>query len=998
MTASNGWRIVMDQSDLNNLRDELHPFETDVRAAGQELFALAAARRPSLYRGFNGKLLARAMADDGLRTALFQFVDVLPQLTDSRQVAAHLRAYFAQASVPGLTGWLLRMASRPALACAVRRQSNQLAHHFLADQTEAGLAALIAVLAQVPALATVDTVGELVLTEAEADAYQARNLNLLRALPRCGQNPPHLSLKLTALTSRFDPLDAAGTRRRVFARLAPIVAAADKCGATLTVDMEHYELKPLILRLFLDMLDAWPGHWQAAIAVQAYLPETVHDVETLLTAAQRHGRKISVRLVKGAYWDQERAWAAQRNWPLPVFHNKAQTDALFECITQRLLENTDCLHPAIASHNLRSQAVALAWARRLELAPQRWEAQMIYGMAEPLRDAVSAAGVTMRVYVPVGDATVGIAYLIRRLLENTASNSILRRTYVDDDNFEALMTPPALDATSANVDVPTRMKIMDTHSAAQQGNPKDNDAGSFTNLPLIDFSRQDEQATFSASLIQLRTTLPRRHALARAAGHYSARNPADPNEVLGEIDLADAAHADNAVTSAAAAFPAWRDTSVAERVRLMRRVANLMEQERRSLTALIVLEASKSWREADGEMAEAVDFVRYYAAQMERIGGWHETVCFPGEDNRITYAPRGVAVVIAPWNFPLAILAGMTSAALVTGNCAVMKPALPGLLCAHAFLDILHRAGLPPDVCQLLPGDAEVGAQLVADPRIHIVAFTGSRAVGLKILQAANTPASGQRHIKQVVCELGGKNAIVVDTDADLDEAVTGILASAFGYSGQKCSACSRIIAVGNVQARLLPRLADAAAALVWGPPEDPSCEHGPLITEAAQRKAADYIEIGKTEGRVLWQGKAPTPDRSSGCSTGWYVAPTIFVGIKTHHRLAQEEVFGPVLVVLHAPDFDTALDMALDSDYGLTGGVYSRLPSHLVQARERYRIGNLYLNRKITGARVGIQPFGGIALSGTGVQVGGPDYIKQFMWSRCVAVNTMRHGFIPNE
>ena len=973
----------MDCSNLPRL-------EPEVRAAGRELFALAVSRQPGLYRGLNGKLLTRAMVDDGLRTALFQFVDVLPQLADSRQVASHLRAYLAATAVPGLTGWLLRMAARPSLAWVVRRESNRLAQHFLADETDAGLATVIADLARVPALATVDAVGERVLTEAEADTYQIRNLNLLRTLPGAGQRSPHLSLKLTALTSRFDPLDVEGTRSRVFKRLAPIVSVANARGATLTVDMEHYELKPLILRLFCDMLEAWPGRWQPAIALQAYLPETVLDVESLIAAAQRHGRRIGVRLVKGAYWDQERAWAAQRNWPLPVFGNKVDTDAQFERITRRLLENVDCLHPAIASHNLRNQAVALACARCLGLASEHWEAQMIYGMAEPLRDAVASAGVALRVYVPVGDPATGIAYLIRRLLENTASNSILRRTYLEGGDFEALMSPPVTAVQSEEARIQPRTKIMELHSNTRQDMHEDGEAGKFTNLPLIDFSREVEQAAFHAALVKLRTTLPRRYALARSTGRHSARNPANPVEVLGEIDLAGAAHADAAVATALAAFRAWRDTPVAARVRLMRRVADLMEDERRSLSALMVLEAAKSWREADGEMAEAVDFVRYYATQMERLGGWHATVCFPGEDNRIAYAPRGVAVVIAPWNFPLAILAGMTSAALVSGNCVVMKPALPGLLVAHVFLDLLHRAGLPQDVCQLLPGDAEVGAQLVSDPRIHIVAFTGSRAVGLKILQTAYTPASGQRHIKQVVCELGGKNAIVVDEDADLDDAVAGILASAFGYSGQKCSACSRVIAVGGAHQRLLHRLADAAAALAWGPPEDPSCEHGPLITEAAQRKALDYIGIGKAEGRMLWQGTAPTP--------GWYVPPTIFADIRPQHRLAQEEVFGPVLAVLSAPTFDAALDMALDSDYGLTGGVYSRLPAHLLQARQTYRIGNLYLNRKITGARVGIQPFGGIGLSGTGVQVGGPDYLKQFMWSRCVAVNTMRHGFIPNE
>lgn len=967
--------------------------EAEVHAAGRELFSLAAASRPSLYRGINGRMLTWAMADEKLRTALFHFVDVLPQLAAPQQLTSHLHAALDEA---GLINWAGGWLDRPSLAWLVRGQTTRLARHFLAAESDIGLAQAIVQLARVPARVTMDAVGEAVLSEAEADAYRERNLRLLQRLPQLDLHPPHLSLKLTALTPRFDPLDTAGTRRRVFARLAPIVAAAEASGATLTVDMEQRELKPLILRLFLDMLQEWPGPWQAAIALQAYLPETAEDIDLLLAAAQRHGRQLGVRLVKGAYWDQECAWAAQRHWPLPVFRHKAQTDAQYERLTRYLLEHTDSLYPAIASHNLRSQAVALAWARRLALAPARWEAQMLYGMAEPLRDAVAAQGVALRVYVPVGDPAVGITYLIRRLLENTASTSVLRHAYVDGDTFDALIAAPAAEAEAATATDHMRTTTMDTRV-------KDSVIGSaFTNLPLLDFSQAEQQDAMQAALLQVRATLPRHHARPQPAGHYRARNPAKPNEILGEIDLAGAAETDAAIATAVAACPAWRETPVAERVRLMRRVADLMQLERHALTALMVLEVAKSWREADGEMAEAVDFVRYYAAQMEGLGGWHETVCFPGEDNRIAYAPRGVAVVIAPWNFPLAILAGMTTAALVTGNCALMKPALPALLVAHAFHDLLRRAGLPAEVCQLLPGDADIGAQLVADPRIHIVAFTGSRAVGLKILQTANTPAPGQRHIKQVVCELGGKNAIVVDADADPDEAVAGILASAFGYSGQKCSACSRVITVGGVHARLLPRLAEAAAALAWGPPEDPACEHGPLITEAAQRKALDYIGIGKTEGRLLWQGAAPTEGNSAGDassnSAGWYVPPTIFAGITPQHRLAQEEVFGPVLAVLHAPDFDTALDLALDSDYGLTGGVYSRLPAHLTLARQRYRIGNLYLNRKITGARVGIQPFGGIALSGTGVQVGGPDYLKQFMWSRCVAINIMRRGFIPNE
>jgi len=303
--------------------------------------------------------------------------------------------------------------------------------------------------------------------------------------------------------------------------------------------------------------------------------------------------------------------------------------------------------------------------------------------------------------------------------------------------------------------------------------------------------------------------------------------------------------------------------------------------------------------------------------------------------------------------------------------------------------DILLAAGVPADAAQLLPGDAGVGAALVGHADVDVIAFTGSRQVGLQILQAAHTPAPGQRHVKQVVCEMGGKNVIVVDADADLDEAVAGILASAFGYSGQKCSACSRVVALDAVHDRLLARLVAAADALAWGPPEDPAFDHGPLITAAARDKALAYIEIGGREGQLVWQGRVPS-------NGGWYAPPAIFAGIEPHHRLARDEVFGPVLAVLRAGDFRAALAMAGDSDYALTGGVYSRLPPHVAQAVESFRVGNLYLNRRITGARVGVQPFGGIALSGTGVQAGGPDYLKQFLWSRSVSENTMRHGMLP--
>lgn len=977
-------------------------FESEVQRLGQELLAVATQQTPDLYRGINGALLGHCMRNPALATALFRFVDALPQLQRSAQperaIASHLRAYLDDAGASGIIASLLRLAARPSLAGLAQRQVRQLGKHLLAEECAAGLTAVLHRLDSIPAQATVDAVGEAVLSDAEADHYLERNLRLLDFLR---QRPvaPHLSIKLSALTPQFDPLDPLGTRQRVFARLTPLLAVAAECGATITVDMEHYEYKPLIVRLFIDLLEAFPDpRWRPALALQAYLPDSDADLDTVLSAAQHFGRRLGVRLVKGAYWDQEAAWASQRNWPQPTFHEKTHTDWHYERLTGRLLAHTDSLLPAIAGHNPRSQAVALAHARYRGLKPGDWEVQMLLGMGEPLRAALAQAGVAIRVYVPTGNSESGIAYLIRRLLENTASTSVLRQTYVDGSDAEELLDAPLAPpcskpaASAAGRSAPPTLPPglpgkLDEENEADE-------AAAFANLPLLDFSQTSVRLGFTAALSELRRRLPLRHQLdipgctLAAAGHYRASNPAAPEETLGDLELAGPGHADSAVALARFGFPAWAATPVRRRADILRRAARHMQDERYQLAALIVLEAGKNWREADADVAEAIDFLNYYADEMVKLGGWRQTRQFPGEDNRVSYAPRGVAVVISPWNFPLALLAGMSSAALVAGNTVIMKPALPALLVAQHFLRLLRRAGLPHDACQLLPGDAELGARLVADPRVHLIAFTGSRAVGLDILRRAHDPAPEQRHVKQVVCEMGGKNAIIVDDDADLDEAVAGIIASAFGYAGQKCSACSRVIAVAGIHDLLLDRLAAAAAALPWGPPENPANTHGPLINAAARRKARDYIDIGRHEGRLVWQGRVP--------EDGHYVAPSIFADIDAKARLAREEIFGPVLAVLRAADFDSALQLANDSDYALTGGVYSRLPSHLNDARYCYRVGNLYLNRQITGARVAIQPFGGVALSGTGIPAGGPDYLKQFLWSRCISENTMRHGFIP--
>jgi RHH-type proline utilization regulon transcriptional repressor/proline dehydrogenase/delta 1-pyrroline-5-carboxylate dehydrogenase len=396
----------------------------------------------------------------------------------------------------------------------------------------------------------------------------------------------------------------------------------------------------------------------------------------------------------------------------------------------------------------------------------------------------------------------------------------------------------------------------------------------------------------------------------------------------------------------------------------------------------------KGWREADADVAEAMDYLKYYGREMLRLAKPRDTQRLPSETNLYLYEPRGVAVVIAPWNFPLAILTGMTAAALVTGNCALMKPAEQSPMMAAHLLVILRQAGLPDDACQLLQGGGQLGAHLVRSPKIHLIAFTGSREVGLEILKEAYTHRPGQAHVKRVVCEMGGKNAVIVDNDADLDEAVAHIIDSAFGYQGQKCSAASRLILLEEVHDRSLSRLVEAVKSLKVGPPEDPRNAVGPLIDAAAKERVQEYIRVGKEEARCVLEMDAP--------GDGFFVGPVIFSGVDPQNRIAQEEIFGPVLSVIKARDFDHALAIANDSLFALTGGVFSRSPAHIDRARREFRVGNLYVNRGVTGAVVERQPFGGLKLSGIGSKAGGPDYLLQFLEPRTISENTLRHGFMP--
>jgi 1-pyrroline-5-carboxylate dehydrogenase len=457
-------------------------------------------------------------------------------------------------------------------------------------------------------------------------------------------------------------------------------------------------------------------------------------------------------------------------------------------------------------------------------------------------------------------------------------------------------------------------------------------------------------------------------------------NPSNTAEVVGVHHKATAELANRVVQESAAAFPKWAATPEKERVRMAVEVARLIRLRKFEFDAWLVYEAGKTWPEADADVSEAIDFCEYYARDMERLSGPQPVVQLPGEHDEMMYIPLGVGVVIPPWNFPLAIMVGMTVASLVTGNIAIVKPSSETPTIGAKFAEVLLEAGFPPYSFTLLTGSgAAVGDVLVKHPKTRFISFTGSRDVGLRINELAAKPQPGQIWIKRVIAEMGGKDAIVVDGDCDLDKAVDGVLFSAFGYQGQKCSACSRAIVDASVYDQFLEKLTPKVKALKVGSPDDPGNYMGPVISASARKTILEYIEVGKQEGRMV-VGDAPVPDN------GYYVAPTVIADIEAKDRIFQEEIFGPVLAVAKADNFEHALELANDSQYGLTGAVFSNNPDHLREAKQRFHVGNLYFNRKCTGAMVGAHPFGGFNMSGTDSKAGGPDYLLLFLQAKSVA------------
>jgi len=986
-------------------------------ARGKEFFGSISGEKPSLFNksAWMGKVMDWSMQNQQFKVQMFRFVDVYPALTNSRLLTDHIREYFgAEKDMPAFLSTGAKVAGMlgsfggAMLNKAISANIQEMARQFIVGENTQEAVANLERLRKEGFAAVVDVLGEATLSEAEAEAYLHTYLELLTALGKVhagwkalpghggeqgldwGHAPKiNIAVKPTALYCLANPQDFEGSVTAILNRMERIFVKTMALDGFLCIDMESYRHKEIILEVYRRLKLKYRDYPHLGIVLQAYLKDNDRDLDELLKWARREQVRISVRLVKGAYWDYETVKAKQNDWEIPVWTIKAESDAAFERQSRKILENSSICHFACASHNIRTISAVMEMARELNVPDERYEFQVLYGMAEPVRKGIQKVAGRVRLYAPYGNMVPGMGYLVRRLLENTANESFLRQTFAGDAEIEHLLEDPLETAERE------RQKRA---AQAKQERPRIGGLLPFGNTAMVDFTRKDHRDIFPQEIASVRAKLGKTYPLyiggkeITTADTIPTINPAKPAEVLGSICQAGVAEVDQAIAAAKAAFPAWRDTPPEVRAGYLLKAAAVARRRVFELSAWQVLEIGKQWDQAYADVAEAIDFLEYYAREMIRYGKPQRVGNAPGELNHYFYEPKGLAAIIAPWNFPLAISMGMASAAIVSGNPVVFKPsALTGII-GHHLVEIFKEAGLPDGVFNFTPGRGSVmGDHLVDHPDISLIAFTGSMEVGLRIVERAAKVHPGQANVKKIIAEMGGKNAVIIDDDADLDEAVPHILYSAFGFQGQKCSACSRVIVLDAVYDRFIERLVAMAKATSVGPSENPAHYMGAVADDKAKHSILEYIELGKQEGKVLYCSQVPEGE-------GYFVPMTIIGGIRPEHRLAQEEIFGPVLAVMRAKDFDQAIEWANSTRFALTGGIFSRSPEHLAKARRELRVGNLYINRNNTGALVERQPFGGARMSGVGTKAGGPDYLLHFMDPRVITENTMRRGFAPIE
>ncbi|MGA8753352.1 proline dehydrogenase family protein [Candidatus Deferrimicrobium sp.] len=968
---------------------------------GLEIFRLMEAEPPAVFnkKFWAGKLMEAAMEHPELKVALFRFIDVLPTLTTTRQLSQHIKEYFlsGESQFTGVAKTLLSGAATgftAGIAASLIRQNIMgFSKNFIVGENPKDAVKTLRRIWKEGKTFTVDLLGEVAVSEVEADKYRDLYISVVDALakemsswpardPELEKHFPRLniSVKISSLYSRIGPMNHEDSIEQLKGRVRPIFRKIRETGGHVLIDMEMSSLKEITIGVFEELLDEdeFKGWEHAGIALQAYLKSARQDVRRVIDWARQRNRRINIRLVKGAYWEYEKTIAGQRHWPTPVFTVKSHTDWSFEKCLELVLANNEFISLAIASHNVRSIAKSLALVEQLNVPKSRYEFQALYGMAEPVKYALGKMGHTVREYAPVGELIPGMAYLVRRLLENTSNEGFLRKKFVGNASPDVLLAEP-----EAWMEVVAPGEIPG-HEA-------------FVNEPILDFAVEANRTAMRDAVAKVRREMGKVFPVIYGGKAHETPeklvsvNPHDPGEVVCGTSALTREMGREALAAARNAQLEWGRRSPEERAAYLFKAAAIARKRRLELAAWEVIDVGKNWAEADADVCEAIDFLEYYGREMIRLGKPMNMGNVPGESNVYFYQPRGVGLVVAPWNFPLAISMGMVSAALVTGNAVLYKPSSQSLMIGWLTYEILADAGIPDGILNFIPGHGSVvGDYLVEHEFTDFIVFTGSLQVGLGIVEKAGRTKASQKGPKKVVIETGGKNAVIVDADADLDQAVPGVIQSAFGFQGQKCSACSRVLVLEECYDRFLARLSEAVKGIMIGNPEDPKNFMGPVVDNVAQKSILEYIEIGKKDGDILVQ--VPVPD------TGCYVPPTVFIDLPPGSRVIGEEIFGPVLAVIKVKDLDEAIRMANASIYALTGGFFSRSPANIEKVSREFSTGNLYINRGITGAIVGRQPFGGFKMSGVGSKAGGPDYIQQFMEPRVVTENTMRRGFIPED
>lgn len=977
----------------------------------ESLHAGIASYKPGLKEQALKPFLDLCMADDDIRARMFWITEAFPALKgNNKEIVLHVREYLEpyKDRLPALLakalGWSANPLSAHLAGPLIGKFINMLGSFYIIDSADKNeVAKKLSRLYKAGYSATVDILGEDSFTFGEAQGRLNQYLELIEWLPSISLPDVmrhDVSVKLSSIEPKmgFDPINFSECAERVAENFAKILRAGMKNNVGITVDMEWFAVRDLTLAIFQRALEEkeFDGIEHVGIAFQAYLADSEPCLKALLRWIAKRNIPVTIRLVKGAYWDFEYINAKDKNWPVPVFTKKEDTDRQYKLLAEKILLAQSAGVPAyltVGSHNLKSLSYAMAVRDSLGLDKDKNKCSVLYGMGKKIAKALLDAGERVEFYAPYGEIVPGMAYLVRRLLENTSNESVWKQNFESQKKAVKKQKPEKKFVENVLGVVP-RMLV----------------PPGFKPEPLTDFALSDNRGKMKASLKGWEKDFGRIYPLfidgkpvLAPDDFIDSKNPADFNAPsIGRVCRPDTVLASRAMEAAQNAFPNWSALPVKERADCLRRAASIMREQKFHLSALLVLEASKTWREADADVAEAIDFLEYYAGTAEHIIPYQVTEKLYGETNEYGYGGRGVAVVISPWNFVLAIPTGMSCAALVAGNSVVFKPASATALSGYKLAEIFHQAGVPAGVFNFVPGSGrELGEFLVKHPYTTNVLFTGSNKVARQLQRWALDANEEQDTNREVRAETGGKNAIIVDSSADLDQAIPGVIKSAFGYQGQKCSACSRVIVLENINIydEFVSRLIEATKVLKIGDPVHAGTDMGAVIDKGALDNDDEkspgilqYIEIGKQEAKLAYQ-----KDVGKLAVRGYFIGPTIFTDVAPNAVIAQEEIFGPVLAVIRVKSFDEAIVVANSTRYNLTGGVYSRTVSRLQEARKYFRVGNLYLNRHITGAVVGRQPFGAVGrASGTGPKLGGPDYLFGLMEPKTISECITRRGFSP--